>query len=174
MKISLYDLLHRIHLPVAVGRCVAVCLSYLVGASVTGHFHEASHLTGAMLTCTSAIVVLQQNVQESIHRGWLRVLGTFFGAVVAFLYLTVFPFTLAGMIGSLFILEILCMLLDVPDNGKMASITLVVVLIVSTQSPGLSPLMNGLLRFMEAAIGAGIGITTVWVLAQYARWMTKK
>ena len=40
--------------------CVGVLLAYLVGTYVTGPFHAASHWMGAMLACTSVVVVLQK------------------------------------------------------------------------------------------------------------------
>ena len=55
------------------------------------------------------------------------------------------------------------MLLKVPDNGKMSTITLTVVLIISREYPAMPPWENGLLRFSEAAVGAGIGIFMVWM-----------
>ncbi len=67
------------------------------------------------------------------------------------------------MVVAVFVLEIICMLLKVPDNGKMATITLAVVLLISKEYPGLPPWENGLLRFSEAAVGAGIGIFMVWI-----------
>lgn len=164
VKIAISHLLSRIKPLTATLLSVAVLLSYLAGTYLTGHFHEASALTGAILACTSAIVVLQeQTVRDSLNRGWMRLLGTFTGAVVAYLYLSLFPFTIAGLILSIFVLELIVMILKVPDNGKMATITLVFVLIVSKQSPDLPPWENGLLRFSEAALGAGIGILLAWL-----------
>lgn len=167
MKLTPTDIIRRIHPVVALAKCIAVLFSYLLGTYATGHFHEASSLTGVVLACTSAIVVLQEeNVRNSILKGWLRVLGTFIGAVIAYLYLLMFPFTIAGLVITVFILEIICMLLNIPDNGKMATITLIVILIISRRFPDLAPWINGLLRFAEAAIGAAIGILMVWLLSQ--------
>ena len=76
------------------------------------------------------------------------------------------------MIIAVFILELICMLLNVPDNGKMASITLTVILIISDEYPDLPPWENGLLRFSEAAVGAGIGIFMVWIEYVFQKFMT--
>lgn len=143
---------------------MAVLLSYFFGNYVTGHFHENSGYIGAILACTSSIVVLQENdLKNSLHNGWLRVLGTFMGALIAWIYLLFYPFTIFGMIVAIFVLEVICMLLKVPDNGKMATITLSVILIISREYPDLPPWANGLLRFSESAVGAGIGIFMVWL-----------
>lgn len=123
---------------------MAVLLSYFFGNYVTGHFHENSGYIGAILACTSSIVVLQENdLKNSLHNGWLRVLGTFMGALIAWIYLLFYPFTIFGMIVAIFVLEVICMLLKVPDNGKMATITLSVILIISREYPDLPPWANG-------------------------------
>lgn len=161
---KLLKIIRRVHLETAFLKCLAVLLAYFFGNYVTGHFHEESSYIGAILACTSAIVVLQENdLKDSLHSGWLRVLGTFIGAFIAWLYLLLYPFTILGMIVAVFILEIICMLLKVPDNGKMATITLSVILIISREYPDLPPWANGLLRFSESAVGAGIGIFMVWM-----------
>lgn len=164
------NIIRRVHIETAFVKCIAVLLAYFFGTYVTGHFHEASGFIGAILACTSAIVVLQENdLKNSLHNGWLRVLGTFIGALIAWIYLLFYSFSIPGLVIAVLIQEIICMLLKVPDNGKMATITLAVVLIISRQYPDLPPWANGLLRFSEAAVGAGIGIFMVWTEYAFQR-----
>lgn len=164
------EILRRVQPLEVVAKAVAVTLAYLLGFAITSHFHEASSLTGAMLACVSAIVVQQQpDIRHAIQQGWLRVLGTFIGVVVAYLYLINFRFSAIGMVVAVLLQEVICMLFKVPDNGKMATITLVIVLIVSEQSPNLTPLANGLLRFSEATVGAVVGIAVAWLVDRLQR-----
>ena len=163
MKLDVKRVFHPVSPLMATAKGVAVLLSYLVGAYLTGHFHVESRWMGSMLAVISAIVVLQEDVKTSIHQGGLRVFGTFIGAVIAYVYLLLFPFTLLGMIVTVFLLDILCMLLGIPDDGKMATITLVIILLISKMSPSISPFVNGVLRFSEATVGALIGIALAWV-----------
>ncbi len=125
-----------------------------------------------MLACVSAIVVQQQpDIRTRRSAGVARVLGTFIGAVVAYVYLVNFRFSPAGMVVAVVLEEVICMMFKVPDNGKMATITLIIVLIVSERSPDLSPLANGLLlRCSEATVGAVVGIAAVWPVDRYRRW----
>ena len=144
--ITPWEILRRVQPLEVIAKAVAVTLAYLLGFAITSHFHEASSLTGAMLACVSAIVVQQQpDIRHAVQQGWLRVLGTFIGAVVAYVYLVNFRFSPAGMVVA-------------------------VVLIVSERSPDLSPLANGLLRFSEATVGAVVGIAAVWPVDRYRRW----
>ena len=97
MKVSLRTIIKRISLFQITLRCVVIIVAYVVGAHVTGRFHASSYM-GAMLACTSAIVVMQaEDVRESIHKGWLRVVGTLIGAIIATTYLQLYPFSLHGL-----------------------------------------------------------------------------
>lgn len=164
MKPDFRKILQRIDPIAAIAKCIAIYLSYTIGGYITGLFHQETQLMGSMLAAISGVVVLQADVKTSVHQGWLRVLGTLIGAVVAYLYLTWLPFSIAGLVLCAFILEILCMMLAIPDNGKMATITLIWVLILSIKSPDLPPWENGMLRFIEASIGAVIGIGLAWLI----------
>lgn len=161
---ELLNIIKRIKLRTALLICIAVLLACFFGSYVTGHFHKESEAIGAILACTSAIVVIQdKDLKNSLHTGWLRVLGTFIGALIAWIYLLFYTFSIPGMLIAIFIEEIMCMLLKVPDNGKMATITLVVILLITQKYPELPPWENGLLRFSESAVGASIGIFMVWI-----------
>lgn len=99
-------------------------LAYLTGVYITGSLHEASRWMGAMLACTSLVVVLQShNYKDSLRAGWTRVLGTFLGALVAYIYLKIWPFSIVGMLASVFVLEMLCMLVGIYQNNRIATIT---------------------------------------------------
>lgn len=158
----------------AIAKCIAIYISYSVGGYLTGLFHQETQYMGSMLAAISSIVVLQADVKTSIHQGWLRVFGTFIGAVIAYLYLTLFPFSVIGMIACALLLEVLCMLLGIPDNGKMATITLIVVLIISKKNPDLPPWENGFLRFSEASIGAITGISLAWLIQFFTQKLKQK
>lgn len=161
---SLLKIVHKIDLTMAIAKSIAVLISYLVGFYLTGSFHDESRYFGAMLAAIASIVALQSDVQTSIKQGWLRVLGTFIGAVIATAYLLIFPFSVAGLIATVFLLEIVCMMLSIPDNGKMATIALIVIMLISQKNPDIPPIVNSSLRFLETAVGVGIGIAIAWII----------
>ena len=153
----------RIRPAMVAASCAGVVLAYLTGMLVTGPFHRASGSMGAMLACTSAVVVLQTpGLRESLRAGLLRVAGTAIGALLAYLYLRIFAFSTFGMMCSVALLVTLSMLLGIPDNGRMATITLLAILLVSQQNHALAPGMNCLLRFVESALGVAIGVVLAW------------
>lgn len=169
---KILQIIRRVHPETAFVKCMAVLLAYFFGSYVTGRFHQESGFIGAILACTSAIVVLQErDLKNSLHNAWLRVLGTFIGALIAWIYLLLYSFSVGGLIIAVFILELICMLLNVPDNGKWRRLLnrdFDYFRRVS-RSP---PLGNGLLRFSEAAVGAGIGIFMVWIEYVFQKFMT--
>lgn len=131
----------------------------MTGMYVTGSFHSASRWLGAMLSCTSLITVLQMpNYRASIAPSALRLLGTFLGALIAYVYLRLLPFSVVGMLLSVFLLELLCMILNIYNKSRIATITLIMIMLVSQMEPESDPLVNCLLRFFESAVGVGVGL----------------
>ncbi len=162
---SLHQVVGRIRPLNAIMKAVAVLLAYVFGDWFTELFHQHSAAwLGIMLACTSAIIVMDTgDIHSSVKVGWLRLLGTFIGAALAYVYLLFFEFNIGGMALAVAILSLICMTLGIPDGGKIAIITLIIVLIISKMEPQISPLINGALRFGESAVGALIGIGVTWV-----------
>ena len=160
----------RVQLPLITIMCIGIWLSYLAGYYLSGSIHSASRWMGATLACTSTVVVLQKTAyRDSLKMGATRVFGTFIGAAVAYAYLLFFHFTVFGMLAAVFVLEMLFMLLNIYNNGHIATVTLLIIMLVSQRSPDISPETNCLLRFFESAVGAGIGVGLLWVTEQWNR-----
>ena len=62
----LRDAVGRMHPSVSFVSCIGVLLAYLTGVYITGSLHEASRWMGAMLACTSLVVVLQSNSYKAV------------------------------------------------------------------------------------------------------------
>ena len=164
----------RVQLPVILIMCTGIWLAYMAGYYLSGTIHAASRWMGATLACTSAVVVLQKTAyRDSLKMGATRVFGTFIGAAVAYVYLLFFHFTVFGMLASIFVLEMLFMLLNIYNNGHIATVTLIIIMLVSQRSPDISPETNCLLRFFESAVGAAIGVGLLWVTEQWNKFKAK-
>ena len=151
--------------------CLGIWIAYLAGIHVSGHFHASSRWMGAMLACTSVVAVLQKGTyRDSLKAGWTRVAGTFIGAAVGYIYLRVLPFSVAGMLGMIAVLESVLMLLKMYANSQMAVVTLLIIMLVSKMSPDADPAVNCMLRFFESAVGAGVGISLLWVIERWNSW----
>lgn len=164
MKQNITTIFQKVDITMAIAKSIAVLLSYLAGFYLTGNFHDESRYFGAMLAAIASVVALQADLKTSVKQGWLRILGTFIGAVIATIYLLIFPYSIEGLIVTVFVLEIACMMLSIPDNGKMATIALIVIMLISQKNPTIPPIVNSSLRFLETVVGAGIGIAMAWFL----------
>lgn len=56
---KILNIIKRIEPGTALLKCITVLLACFFGSYITGRFHEESGSIGAILACTSAIVVLQ-------------------------------------------------------------------------------------------------------------------
>lgn len=158
----------RVQIFVLIIMCAGILLAYLAGMYLSGSIHAPSRWMGALLACSSVVAILQKRAyKDSLKLGITRVAGTFTGALVAYLYLLFFHFTVEGMLISVFILEMLFMLFNIYNNSHIATITLLTILLVSQQSPDVNPAMNCLLRFTEAAVGVGSGVALMWVIEKW-------
>ena len=65
---------------------------------------------------------------------------------------------------------LLCQMVEVPDDGRLAAITVALVMVISSGNPELSPFENAALRFIESVIGAGTAVLAVllWLRAEEA------
>lgn len=158
----------RVHPFVGLVSCIGILLAYFTGMYASGSIHSSSRWMGAMLACTSLITVLQSpSYRESLRPGLMRVFGTFLGALIAYIYLKLLPFSVVGMLLTVFVLELLCMLLDIYSNGRIATITLLIIMLVSQMSPHSDPIVNCSLRFFESAVGVGVGLALRWIIERW-------
>lgn len=158
----------RVHPFVLLVSCLGIWLAYLTGIYATGSFHSASRWMGAMLSCTSLITIMQMpTYRESLRPGVMRVVGTFLGALLAYIYLKLLPFSVVGMLVMVFVLEMMCMIMNIYQNGRIATITLVIIMLVSQMSPSTDPLTNCSLRFFESAVGVGVGLALRWAIERW-------
>lgn len=165
LQASVVKAFERVHPFVLIVSCVGILIAYLVGIYATGSFHKASRWMGALLACTSVVMVLQaETFRNSLRPAWMRMLGTFIGVVIGYVYLRLFHFSVVGMLLSVFLLEMFCMMLDIYSKSRIATITLIIILLVSQMEPNVDPLTNCLLRFFESGVGVGVGLLLLWVI----------
>lgn len=137
--------------------------SYWTGTHFTGLFHGDSSIIGGLWSAISGIVVLQATQRDTWSSAWLRILGTFIGAVISAAYLSILPFSPLGMAAAIFITVLICHAARIPDHARLASITVAVIMVVASMSPTLNPLQNAGLRFIESCIGTAMAILAILI-----------
>jgi uncharacterized membrane protein YccC len=88
-------------------------------------------------------------------------LGTAIGAITSAVYLSLLPFHPIGMAAAIFATGVICTGLNVPRHGRLAAITVLVVMVTASLDPDLSPGLNALLRFAESCIGTAVAVAVV-------------
>jgi len=137
--------------------------SYWIGIHFTGLFHSDSAIIGGLWSTISGIVVLQATQRDTWSSAWLRILGTFIGAVISATYLSMLPFSPAGIATTIFVTVLLCHAARIPDHARLASITVAVIMVAASMNPNLNPLQNAGLRFIESCIGTTMAILAILV-----------
>ena len=92
------DFLHRMAGPLSSAMLFALVsvVSFSLAFAITGFVPEdtSTRMIGAMWAMISAIVVMQDTRSATISTAWLRILGSFIGAVFSAIYLHFFPFSI--------------------------------------------------------------------------------
>ena len=153
--------LSRDRISVAIQNAVVCLAAYLAGSFFTSSFHGRSSSIGGLWCLISGIVVLQATSRDAWQSAVLRVFGTLIGATIGGLYLYLLPFSTIGMAVSIGLTVLVCQVLNTPDHGRLAAITVALIMVLSSANPELSPFANAALRFSESVIGAGIAVLTV-------------
>ena len=158
----------RINIAMLLTSCVGIAIAYLAGVYVTGSFHSVSRWLGALLSCTSLVIVLQAgNFHDSLRSAYMRIVGTFIGAFIGYIYLVSFHFSLFGMLCAVFLLEMLCMMIGIYAKSRIATITLIIILLITQIEPNMNPLTNCALRLFESVVGVGVGVALLWVIERW-------
>ena len=140
---------------------VAALVAYVLGSWFTGLFPGYLPKIGGLWSAISAIVVTQATRQDTTSSASLRILGSAIGATTSAVYLILLPFHPLGMALAIFATVLLCAAAKVPSHGRLAAITVIVVMVTGSLDPKLSPGLNALLRFAESCIGTGVAVLAV-------------
>jgi uncharacterized membrane protein YccC len=149
----------RLRIPAEIA--VAALVAYLLGFWFTSLFPGYLPKIGGLWSAISAIVVTQGTRRDTTASASLRILGSAIGALTSALYLSLLPFHPLGMAVAIFATVVLCAAVNIPSHGRLAAITVIVVMVTASLDPKLSPLLNALLRFAESCIGTAIALLGV-------------
>jgi uncharacterized membrane protein YccC len=149
----------RLRIPAEIA--VAALVAYLIGFWFTSLFPGYLPKIGGLWSAISAIVVTQATRRDTTSSASLRILGSAIGAITSAVYLTLLPFHPLGMALAIFATVLLCTAVNIPSHGRLAAITVIVVMVTGSLDPKLSQGLNALLRFLESCIGTGVAVLSV-------------
>ena len=151
--------MQRLRIPAQIA--LAALVAYVLGSQFTSLFPGYLPKIGGLWSAISAIVVTQMNRKETRSSASLRILGSTIGAITSAVYLALLPFHPLGMAAAIFATVLVCTALNVPSHGRLAAITVIVVMVTSSLDPALNPGINALLRLAESGIGTAMAVLTV-------------
>lgn len=149
----------RLRIPAQIA--LAALLAYALGFAFTSLFPGYLPKIGGLWSAISAIVVTQGSRKDTASSASLRLLGSAIGAITSSIYLTLLPFHPIGMAATIFATVLICHGINVPSHGRLAAITVIVIMVTASLDPSLSPGLNALLRFAESGIGTGVAVLEV-------------
>lgn len=138
-------------------------LSYIIAVFVSSAIegNSPSTLIGGLWATISGIVVTQATLVDTKSSALLRILGSFIGAVFSALYLLFLPVNPLGVAILIGITVFICQAISIPAHGRLAAITVAVVMIVSAVNPEIDPILNATLRFGDSVIGSLIAVLVI-------------
>lgn len=116
---------------------------------------------GALWAMISGMVVMTDTYAGTVEKARFQVLGGLAGAIAGFVYLSLFPFSIVGMVVMIGLVASICQATQLSGYTPGAAMNTGVILIFSSINPELTPFMNSGLRIIEMAIGCGIAIIVV-------------
>jgi uncharacterized membrane protein YccC len=150
---------------IAVQYALVSLLAFVIAEQITVIMQGTADLApvGALWAMISGIIVMQETRKSTLDSAWLRILGSFAGAVISAAYLVFLPFSPLGMAVLIGITVLICQALGAPGHARLASLTVAVVMVISSVNPEISPVLNAATRFVEVIIGSVIAVAIVWV-----------
>jgi uncharacterized membrane protein YgaE (UPF0421/DUF939 family) len=137
---------------------LSLIASYYLGLFIGAYFHFATPEVSGLWCAISGIIVLQVLVHESFNAAWIRILGSFLGALTSFVFATLMGYTIPALAVCVFVTVMLTSIFKIKQTFRLASLTAAIIIIIGTLEPAVPPLVNAVARFMESVIGAIIAI----------------
>lgn len=164
-KLQFIKATKRQNILVAIFYAITLITAFSISLYFTGKLLSESRYFGALWAAVAATVIMQSSFQSVLSNSWFSLIGTFIGSLCAALYLYWFhSASLVGMAVVIVFVQLFCILLSLPEAGKLAVLNVMVVMVISEIHRGQGPFINGGLRFFESVVGIGVGVFFAWLL----------
>ena len=112
----------------------------------------------------ATIVVFQAIYDDTIKAGYQRILGAFLGAIISIIICSIFGYGIAQMIFAVFLSLCAIKLINIDNTIRITAATAGVIAGHGLTSHGLTPWIDGSIRFLTTVIGALIAIIGAYLL----------
>ena len=153
-------------------RPLTILLAFILGCICSHFFQHTSYYMGGMLAAISAIIVFTDtDIKSSFSGEWKRIVASFIGALIGYIYFLLFDFSIWGMTACIFLINLIALLCSLKGYGRIAIIVIIWIFVKSTLSD-VSPLVNGMMRFLESTLGVLVGLVALWLLLMFEKWLS--
>ena len=144
---------------------ISSALSFWITTHLLAMLYSASReddLLGGMWAVVSTLFVYRHSHGETVEAALSRMMATLVSFGLCFVYLLIFPFHLWGLALLIAIGVVVVASMGRPQDAMTASITTTVVMVVAAVNPH-HAWREPILRLIDTAIGAGIGLAAAWI-----------
>lgn len=158
-----HRIFRRFSILLAIKTTLVVILAYYTGTYISNYYHLKTPEIAGLWCAISGILVLQALIHDSFSLAGNRILGSFIGALISFLFSTAMGYSLTTLALCTFTIVILTSALKIKHTARLASLTAAVIIIVGTIEPTIHPFINASLRFTECALGSIIAAIMTFI-----------
>lgn len=133
-------------------------LAFLIGEHLVQQVGGPGSIIGAVWSAIAGLVVLQTGRADILRFSALQAVGTLVGATISALFLLGLPPSLWGLALCTCLTTLICYVLRIADQARLASAATVVIMGVGILEKTGSPLVNAELRFVESLIGLALAV----------------
>ena len=151
-------------------RPLTILLAFILGCICSHFFENTAYYMGGMLAAISTVIIIgDKDMNDSLSMGWKRIVASFIGAFIGYIYFLLFDFSIWGMTACIFLITLISLLCSLKGYGRIATIVLIWIFVKSTLSD-VSPLINGLMRTLESTLGVLVGLVGLWLFKEFEKW----
>ncbi len=166
---TLKKIVRRYLLLMALQASLAITAAFYVGMQVASMMGLGGDYIAGMWCGISTVVVMQAIMEETRRAAWTRLIGSFFGSLVAGAISTFFGFQPWTLLPAILITVVLMAAMKLHDSFRLACITVLVILGVGLNTPDIPPWENAMARFLESALGAFIAVLFTWLFHPFRK-----
>ncbi|MDP1573739.1 MAG: FUSC family protein [Coxiellaceae bacterium] len=154
-----FKIFRQFSILLAIKTTIVTALCYYAGFYLSTLYRFSSPQVASLWCIISGIIVLQVFIKDSFSAAWLRILGSFIGAAMSFIFSQFFGYTIQALLLCVLCTVMLTSIFHIKQAFRLASLTAAIVIIVGMLTPTVAPFINASARFMESAAGALIAMT---------------
>jgi hypothetical protein len=157
-KLTAKNVLSYIQIQIGIKTAIVAFLGWTIGSWFSHITDRPNNLISGLWCTMTAIVVLQTHLGGTYKTSWIRFLGVILGSIIGAFSTAIFgsnPLTLSV---SIFLLVMLCFILDLKDSIRISCMSVTVVMVLWGLQPNVSPWTFAFFRTIDSILGILIAV----------------